>query len=161
MINLLMYWIVHHTDLLLCRNIPWSEASCLCGCDSMGGLPPQLFLDVSATSLLAWLFSSFGIWSQAPCKILQTCLHCTCICAWHSLCDFHMHVFTVKMPSQSHHCHGYLIQIWGNNHKQPPKSCKLLSCTAPAYQIMSRTNYQMVFFFKRSVLVSLFNLTQF
>jgi hypothetical protein len=49
---------------------------------------PELFMDLSAMWPLPWLFPAFRKWSRSPCKILQTCLQCTCICAWNCTCNF-------------------------------------------------------------------------
>lgn len=107
-------------------------------------LSTQLFLDGLHNIIVGLAVSQLLGCDHTHPIILQTCLYCTCICACLSVHNFHMQVFTVKMPTQSHHCPGFLTQIGGNNHKQPPKYCKLLSCAAPVPDLV-KTNHQLVF----------------
>jgi len=160
MINLLMYWMVHHTDLLLWRNIPWSEASCLFGCNSIGGFPPQLFW--MPPQLHRWLgcFPALGCDHKHPVKSCK--LVCTALVYVHGT----LYVIFICMFSRwrCHHNLVTVVAIWLRFEEIITSSLQNLANFSPVLHRHTRSCQEQTIkwcFLKRPVLVSLFNLTQF
>ena len=137
-----MYWMVHHTDLLLWRNIPWSEASCLCGCNSI---------------------VSIGCDQCDHKHPVKSCkLVCTALVYVHGT----LYVIFICMFSRwrCHHNLIIVVAIWFRFEEIITSSLQNLANFSPVLHRHTRSCQEQTIkwcFLKRPVLVSLFNLTQF
>ena len=82
-----------------------------------------------------WLGSSTKLsgYSASSLQILQICPVCMRIQKYAG--GFLLQFVMLKMSPQYLPYLAHLTQLWRHNHWQPPKSCKLLSCTVPEDQL--------------------------